>query len=138
MSYSILADIVLITHALFVFFIVGGLVLIFSGAGFGWNWIKHFWFRATHLAAIFIVTLQSWLNIICPLTTLETYFRKMTGQPSYQKTFVAHWLHELLFYEAPMWVFTLCYTLFGLSVLAAWVFIPPSVPWNKKSRNHQG
>ena len=131
MNYSILADIVLITHALYVSFIVGGLVLILLGAGFGWKWITHFWFRVIHLAAIFIVTLQSWLNIICPLTTLEAYFRKMAGQPAYQKTFVAYWLHELLFYEAPIWVFTLCYTLFGLSVVTAWVFIPPSVPWKK-------
>jgi hypothetical protein len=34
-------------------------------------------------------------------------------------------VHELLFYDAPGWVFTLVYTAFGLLVVAAFILAPP-------------
>jgi hypothetical protein len=135
MIYLFLSDAVLIIHAFCVTFIVGGLVVILLGAGLKWQWVKNFWFRSLHLAAIVLVALQAWLKVICPLTTLEMYFREKGGQAVYQKTFVAHWLHELLFYEAPFWMFTLCYTLFGMAVLGAWLLIPPRTPWKKNTKS---
>lgn len=59
------------------------------------------------------------------------YFREKGGQAAYQETFVAHWLHELLFYEAPGWMFSTCYTIFVLAILGAWLFLPPKIPWRK-------
>lgn len=129
MHYSLVADLVLITHALYVIFIVGGLLLVIIGGGVGWKWIRNFWFRLIHLIAIGVVSLQSWLEILCPLTTLEIYLREKAGQTTYQETFIAHWLHKILFYEAPMWVFSVCYTLFGLAVILTWIYIPPRIPW---------
>ena len=80
MIYLFLSDAVLVIHALCVTFIVGGLVVIILGAAFKWQWVKNFWFRALHLAAIVLVALQAWLEVICPLTTLEMYFREKGGQ----------------------------------------------------------
>lgn len=134
MFYTVLADIVLITHAFYVIFIVGGLAVILTGAAFSWNWVTNFWFRALHLTAIIVVTLQSWFEILCPLTTMEIYFRQKAGQAPYETTFIAHWLHMMIYYEAPMWVFSVCYTLFGLAVLASWIYVPPHVPWRKTSK----
>jgi len=134
LPYSILADLVLVTHTLVVFFIVGGLALVLLGAALGWAWIRYYWFRMAHLAAIAVVALQSWLEIFCPLTTLEMYLRNQAGQAAYSESFIAHWLHGLLYYEAPFWVFSLCYTLFGLTVLAAWVLIPPRRPRRGKGQ----
>jgi hypothetical protein len=34
-------------------------------------------------------------------------------------------MHDLLFFDAPPWVFTLCYTLFGVVVLAMLWCAPP-------------
>jgi hypothetical protein len=48
----LLADIVLIVHFAFVAFVVGGLALVWIGAVLGWAWVRNFWFRAAHLAAI--------------------------------------------------------------------------------------
>jgi hypothetical protein len=39
--------------------------------------------------------------------------------------FIEHWLQRILYYEAPAWVFTLGYTLFGLVVVATWWYFPP-------------
>ncbi len=134
MGYSLLADLVLVIHAMYVAFIVGGLATILAGKAADWNWVKNFWFRATHLLAIAVVTLLAWLQRICPLTTLEMFFRKKAGQPAYNDAFIAHWLHILLYYEAPLWVFALCYTLFGIGVIWAWIKIPPFYPRMKTSK----
>ena len=50
-----LADLILIVHFLFVAFVVGGLALTWIGASFGWQWVRNFWFRVSHLAAIVFV-----------------------------------------------------------------------------------
>lgn len=39
------------------------------------------------------------------------------------RTFLGHWLHRLLFFNAPLRVFTVCYTAFGLAVIASWWFV---------------
>jgi len=48
----LLADVVLVVHFAFVLFVVGGLALIWIGGAAGWQWVRGFWFRAAHLAAI--------------------------------------------------------------------------------------
>ena len=127
------ADVVLIIHVAFALFIVGGLGLILVGGIRGWRWIRNPWFRTLHLAGILLVVIQAWLGIVCPLTTLEMQLRESGGQPSYGGTFMAHWLHQLLFFEAPAWVFTVCYTGFGsLVVLSFAVFRPRSFARSKR------
>jgi hypothetical protein len=71
------------------------------------------------------VAAQSWLGVICPLTILEMHFRAKAGDTTYEGTFIAHWLHRVLFFDAPPWCFVLGYTLFGATVLASWFFIRP-------------
>lgn len=123
--YRALADLVLVTHVAFVAFVVLGLILILCGGFLGWRWILNPWFRAAHLAAIGLVVLQAWLGIICPLTILEKFLREAAGETTYSESFVAHWLHRVLFLEAPMWAFTVCYTLFGLAVVVSWIRFRP-------------
>ena len=89
MRYLFLSDAILAIHALCVIFILGGMVVILLGAGFQWLWVKNFWFRAFHLAAIVFVAMQGWMGRFCPLTTLEMYFRELGGQPAYRETFIA-------------------------------------------------
>ncbi len=123
--YRFLADIVLYLHVTFVAFVVFGLLLIFVGRFLGWAWIRNGWFRLTHLAAIAIVVLQAWLGMICPLTTLEMWLRTKAGDAVYPGAFIAHWMQRILYYDAPAWVFALCYTIFGALVLASWFWIGP-------------
>lgn len=123
--FLVAADLVLYLHLSFVVFVVVGLVLIFAGGLLGWSWIRNRWFRLAHLLAIAIVVLQAWLGVICPLTTLEMWLRARAGDAVYPGSFIAHWVEEILYYDAPAWVFTLCYTVFGLLVLASWVWIRP-------------
>lgn len=124
-AYPLLADLVLLLHLAVVLFVVGGLLLVIVGNRLRWRWVNALSFRLTHLAAIGIVVAQAWLGQACPLTTLEMWLRRQTGEATYGASFIEHWVQRLLYYEAPSWVFTLAYSLFALLVAAAWWYFPP-------------
>ncbi len=125
LPYQAIADLVLSLHFAIVLFVIGGLLLIVSGNVRGWPWVNALWFRVAHLAAIAIVVAESWLGIVCPLTTLEAWLRERSGAATYSASFIEHWVQRLLYYQAPPWVFTLAYTLFGLAVVVIWWIFPP-------------
>lgn len=120
------AELVLVTHWLFVLFVVGGLLLIWLGKVWNWRWVRHRGFRWLHLAAIGVVVAQSWLGQICPLTRLEQWLRQEAEQSGFQGSFIAHYLNQWLYFQAPWWAFVLAYTGFGLLVLFTWWYIPPT------------
>jgi len=106
MALRILADLVLLLHLAVVLFVVGGLAAVVLGHRQGWAWVRNLPFRLAHLAAIGVVAVQA-------------------GGVGYQRGFIEHWVHAVLFHEAPPWVFTLAYTLFALLVALAWWRCPP-------------
>ena len=73
------ADLLLFGHVLFVAFVIGGFAFVVIGKLVGWAWVRNPWFRLAHLAAIGIVTLQSWIGVVCPLTTWEMALRRGAG-----------------------------------------------------------
>ena len=123
--YLIIADALLLLHVLVVVFIVAGLVAVYAGGALAWSWVRNPWFRSLHVAAIGIVALQSWVGIICPLTTWEMSLRNQAGDTVYSGSFISHWLEPLLYYQASAWVFTVVYTAFGALVITSWFFVRP-------------
>lgn len=119
------ADALLFIHVLFVVFAVGGVVLVLIGGLRHWSWVRNPWFRIAHVIAIGIVVLQAWLGEICFLTKWEMSLRAQAGDAVYSGAFIAHWLGELLYFQAPMWVFTTAYSAFGALVLASWWWVKP-------------
>jgi multisubunit Na+/H+ antiporter MnhB subunit len=125
MLFRYAADFVLLLHASVVLFAVAGLALIVAGKLRGWSWVRNFWFRSLHLLAIGIVVAQSWLGMMCPLTTLEMSLRARAGETTYPGAFIAHWVETLLYWHAPDWVFTLVYSCFAALVVASWFWVRP-------------
>jgi len=132
--YSLIADTILVIHFAFVVFVVFGLVLILVGLLARWSWIHNRKFRIAHLVAVGFVVLQTWLGQLCPLTLWENELRRLAGQSGYKETFVEHWLHEVLFYQAEPWVFTAIYTCFAALVVVAWL-LGRRVRKNERPRN---
>jgi hypothetical protein len=118
---TLLADLILIAHFAFVSFVVGGLAVIWVGAAAGWAWVRNFWFRTAHLGAIVFVTGEALLGVWCPLTIWEDALRGVQED----KSFIARWIHRVMFYDFPGWVFTIAYVLFALVVAASWWWIRP-------------
>ena len=119
------ADAVLLLHVLFVAFVILGLVLILAGKVLHWDWVRNWWFRIAHLAAIVVVVAQAWFGVICPLTTLEMALRRRAGDATYAGSFISHWLESILYYRAPAWVFAVCYTAFAAVIVLSWFWVRP-------------
>ncbi|MGQ0443132.1 MAG: DUF2784 domain-containing protein [Methylophilaceae bacterium] len=133
MHYQAFADAVLVLHFGVVLFVVLGLPVIVIGNKVGWLWPNRLWWRLAHLVAIGVIALQAWLGQYCPLTILESWFREKAGQSAYANSFIEYWVQRLLFYEAPLWVFAIIYTVFALVVAWAWFRYPPQVRKPKSS-----
>ena len=120
-----LAGAVLVIHAAYVLFVVGGQALIVTGWIRGWEWTRCRVFRLLHLGAIGLVVLETWLGVDCPLTILENFLRSRAAANTYENSFIVHWLRQIIFYVAPEWIFTLIYTAFMVLVILTWLIYPP-------------
>ena len=104
MLYNLLADLVLITHLLFIVFAVMGGILIL-------RWRKLAWVHLPAVAWAVIVELCGW---ICPLTPLEIWLRSQGGGTVYSTDFVAHYLLPVIY---PDYLTRTIQILLGLAVL---------------------
>jgi hypothetical protein len=118
---ALIADLVLIVHFAFVLFVTGGLALIYLGTAAGWRWVRNFWFRVIHFGAIVFVAGEALAGVWCPLTMWEAQLRGVRAD----KSFMAQWIHKLMFYDLPEWVFTTAYVVFALAVAATFWLAPP-------------
>jgi len=124
-AYGILADVVVVTHAAFVGFVLFGFAAIVMGVALDWEWVRNLRFRLAHLIAIAVVCLDALLGFRCPLTTLENRLRARAGQARYPGDFIGYWAHRLIFYSAPRWVFADLYLGFGALVVLVFWLAPP-------------
>ena len=134
--YLILADAILLAHALIVAFNVFSLPLIWLGHFLHWRFVRNFYFRITHLGLIAYIALQALLGEICPLTNWENALRvRGETDPQYATSFVGHWLQRLIFYEADEKVFTIAYLVFFALVLLTLFVVKPNPPrWPQRNR----
>ena len=116
-----MADALLVLHFLIAGFIVAGLILVWIGALARWAWIRNPWFRYLHLAAIVFVAAEALLGFACPLTIWEDLLRGGVRPES----FVGRWVHRLLYYNAPEWVFTVLYAAWTTATLLTFKLAPP-------------
>ena len=131
--YSFLADAILVIHALIVLFNLGALPAIWIGHFRGWRFARNFWFRMAHLALIAFIAAESALGSICPLTTWEDQLRVKAGlDPRYHGSFVQHWVHWLIFYNADQRIFAIGYGVFFALVLLTLFAVKPRRPnWRR-------
>lgn len=136
--YRLLADGIVLCHAAYVSFVLLGLVVTLFGGWAGWSWVRNFWFRMVHLGMISIVVIESLLEITCPLTVWEENLRRRAGESVQSGAFIARWAHELIFFDAASWVFTVAYCLFGLLVFLGLFLVPPRLPKRLRSQVKSG
>ena len=124
MKPALLADLIVVLHLAYVGFVLGGFALVWLGALLRWGWVRRPAFRIPHLVCTLIVPLEALGGIVCPLTEWERHLRLEAGQHPENISFIGRLVREVLFYEAPHWVFTVCYAAFGLLVLATFFLVP--------------
>lgn len=90
MLYSLLADLVLVLHLLFIGFIVLGGFLVLRFQRIVW----------IHVPAVLWGALIEFANWICPLTPLENELRIRAGGVGYAGSFVERYLLPIIYPEA--------------------------------------
>ena len=125
--YGFLADVVVLVHVLYVAYVLLGQVAIVLAAMLRKEWGRNRWFRGTHLIAIGVVVLESYMNWRCPLTIWEEQLRTLAGQPfNSSDTFMGRLLHHTLFIEGqPEIFFTTIYVAMLVVVLQGLLMYPP-------------
>ena len=118
---SAFADAVLFIHFGLACFISFGFIAIWLGIWCDWRWVRNRSFRLLHMLAIGIVAVEGLLGIACPLTAWENWLRQDAGE----RSFVARWVQELLYYDFPEWAFTALYVAMAALTAFAWVLAPP-------------
>ena len=87
MLYSVLADLVMLTHAAFVVFVaVGGFLA-------AWR-LKVAW---AHVPCALYGAAIEFFGWVCPLTPLEVDLRRAAGQAGYTGGFIEHYVGGLLY-----------------------------------------
>ncbi len=87
MPYSLLADLVLILHLMFVLYVLfGGLLAL--------KWRQAAWLHLPAAAWGAFVEFSGW---ICPLTPLENWLRTQAGDAAYAGDFVFQYLFPILY-----------------------------------------
>lgn len=113
-------------------FVVGGFALVWIGHFAGWRWTGNRVFRSLHLAAITFVAVESLIGMVCPLTQWEDTLRGETSE----RSFIARWLHAILFYDLPEWVFTALYVAFAV-LTALTIRLVPVHPKAGRTAKHR-
>jgi len=126
MPYLFLADVIAIIHLGYVIFVILGFILIILGIILKWKWIRNLWFRIMHLAAIVGVAFEALLGVNCPLTVLEFKLRYASCLSGKKVSFIGNIIDSILFYNAPMWLFTTIYTAFAIIVVITFIIAPPT------------
>ncbi len=89
MNYWLLANALVLLHLAFILFVVAGGLLV------AWK-RKIVWM---HLPAAVWGALIEFMGWICPLTPLENYFRRLSGQAGYAGGFIENYLLPLIYPE---------------------------------------
>ena len=87
MLFSLLADLTLIIHLLFILFVIFGALLVLK-----WRWIM--WL---HVPCAIWGALIEFYHWICPLTHVEVYFRQMANETGYTGGFIAYYLVPVIY-----------------------------------------
>ena len=122
MPDTLAADLIGLSHAVFVLFVVGGQALILAGWALAWEWPRNAAFRMSHLGAIVTVVTIDLAGFVCPLTVWEFSLR---GRATEDASFIAYWLDQLLYFSGPGWVFTSAYLAFAGLVVLSYRLYPP-------------
>jgi hypothetical protein len=87
LGYRLLADLVVLAHAAFLLFVVGGALLVA-------RWPR---LLPAHLVCVAWGSYVELAGKVCPLTPLENFFRRLAGEAGYGGGFIEHYLIPALY-----------------------------------------
>jgi len=87
MIYSVIADLLVGLHFVFILFVILGGLLV----------LKRNWVALLHLPCVVWGVMIEWQGWICPLTPLELHYRELAGDAGYSGGYIEHYLMPLVY-----------------------------------------
>jgi len=119
------ADLILFVHLAYVGFVIVTWFGILLGVELGSAWIRQPILRRVHLVFAWIPAVEGLIGMVCPLTEWERALRERAGESTEEIGFISRLMRDLLFYEAPPWVFIVSYVVFASLVTLTYVLVRP-------------
>ncbi|MCP4667308.1 MAG: DUF2784 domain-containing protein [Deltaproteobacteria bacterium] len=92
MIYSILADVTIFVHFLWILFILSGVIFALRRSKIAW----------VHLGGLLFSLVLNLFGWYCPLTHLENYLNSLyPGSLTYGGSFIAHYLEQIVYPDLP-------------------------------------
>lgn len=111
MGYKLLADITVLTHFLWIIFLIFG--ALWGASNKKWN--KPI--RVIHISALVFAFIINSLGLYCPLTYLEQWARLKAGSSSYTGSFITYYLEKLIYLNvSPNILFLLTFILCSFNI----------------------
>ncbi len=130
---GVLADLILVTHFLYVLAVVLPLVLIPIGIRRGWPWVRSRPLRLLHGFMMGFVLFEIYVGMKCPLTEMEKALLAEAGRPGYEGSFISHLISHVMYLPLPYWVFVVVYSLVFSWIAFMWWKWPPVASNGEKS-----
>jgi hypothetical protein len=125
MDGNMAADLVLLVHALWVIFMVGGIVFTFA-AWFRKSLFEWARFRTAHLLGLLFTASMGIFGWNCPLTNLESALRSEGSKAAYPGSFLAYYLDKVVYWEITQSTITALTIVLALFVVVTYLVRPPS------------
>lgn len=84
-----LADAIVVFHLTFVLFVIAGGLFVLKWKRLAW----------VHLPAVIWGVSVEWLDVICPLTPLENWFRAVSSENDYKGDFLQQYAMSILYQD---------------------------------------
>ncbi len=136
MVWTILADIIVWVHFLWIAFMACGFLItlwatlsvyIFKASKSAKKFFDMYVFRTIHLCGIVYVGFLFALGKHCPLTILENFFRsKAPGQAPYAGSFIVHYLEKIIYPELSPLIIAIPTVVVLVFSMAMFFIKPPS------------
>jgi hypothetical protein len=119
---SILADLLLVIHVLWVVWMVSGVVIVLLGFVRPKLWGLTI-FRITHLVGMALTaSTPIWSDGICPLTIWEYQLREGADSP---RSLLSRIFHELIYWDVPLIYLSLLSAAAALITVVLFILRPP-------------
>ncbi|MGH7212356.1 MAG: DUF2784 family protein [Acetobacteraceae bacterium] len=124
-----LAQIVLAVHVVVILFNLFGIIAIPLGGWRGWTFVRGFWWRALHVAALAAVAVQAVAGRACFLTVWQDVLARSTAGHT---PLIVRWVNGVIFWPLPLWVFAALYVVVFVYVLGLLWLVPPAWPRRRR------
>ena len=116
---------ILYFHFAVVLFNVFWLVAIPIGAWLGWRFVRNYWWRIAHLAALILVAAQAVAGRLCFLTIIQNYLQGRAGGEMGAPSLLTRIVTHAIYWPLPDWAFAPLYVLALVFAASLWIFVPP-------------